>query len=33
LKIAFDKERTISDAIAERDVAGKRRDFLVGFAD
>jgi hypothetical protein len=24
----FDHERTISDAIAERDVLGKRRDFL-----
>ena len=29
---AFDKERTISDAIAERDVLGKRRDFLSGVA-
>ena len=30
---AFDNERTISDAIAERDVVGKRRDFLAGIAD
>ena len=28
----FDKERTISDAIAERDMLGKRRDFLSGVA-
>src|SRR6202165_2346758 len=27
-RTAFDNERTISDAIAERDVMGKRRDFL-----
>ena len=27
---AFDNERTISDAIAERDVMGKRRNFLAG---
>ena len=26
----FDTERSISDAIAERDVIGKRRDFLLG---
>jgi hypothetical protein len=32
-KTAFDNERSISDAIAERDVAGKRRDFLAGIAD
>jgi hypothetical protein len=32
-KTAFDKERSISDAIAERDVVGKRRDFLAGIAD
>ena len=32
-KTAFDSERTISDAIAERDVVGKRRDFLAGIAD
>lgn len=30
---AFDNGRTISDAIAERDVVGKRRDFLAGIAD
>ena len=30
---AFDNERTISDAIAERDVVGKRRDFLAGVAE
>jgi hypothetical protein len=32
-KTAFDNKRTISDAIAERDVVGKRRDFLSGIAD
>ena len=32
-KTAFDNERSISDAIAERDVAGKRRDFLAGIAE
>jgi len=32
-KTAFDEERTISDAIAERDVVGKRRDFLAGIAE
>ncbi len=32
-KTAFDDERSISDAIAERDVVGKRRDFLAGIAD
>ena len=32
-RTAFDSERTISDAIAERDIAGKRRDFLSGAAD
>jgi hypothetical protein len=32
-RTAFDGERTISDAIAERDIAGKRRDFLSGVAD
>jgi hypothetical protein len=32
-KSAFDNERTISDAIAERDVAGRRRGFLTGIAD
>lgn len=29
----FDKEKTISDAIAERDVTGKRRDFLAAIAE
>ncbi|MGA2728453.1 MAG: DIP1984 family protein [Terracidiphilus sp.] len=28
----FDNERTISDVIAERDLIGKRRDFLSGVA-
>ena len=32
-KTAFENERSISDAIAERGVAGKRRDFLAGIAD
>jgi len=32
-KTVFDNERTISDAIAERDVVGKHRDFLAGIAD
>jgi hypothetical protein len=32
-KTAFDNERSISDAIAERDLVGKRRDFLAGIAD
>jgi len=32
-KTEFDNERSISDAIAERDVVGKRRDFLAGIAD
>ena len=32
-KTDFDSKRTISDAIAERDVVGKRRDFLAGIAD
>jgi hypothetical protein len=31
-RTAFDNERTITDVIAERDVIGKRRDFLVGVA-
>jgi uncharacterized protein DUF6847 len=31
-RTAFDNERTISDAIAERDVLGKRRDLLAGVA-
>ena len=29
----FDNERSISDAIAERDIAGKRRDFLAAIAE
>lgn len=29
----FDASRSISDAIAERDVTGKQRDFLAGIAD
>jgi hypothetical protein len=29
----FDSKRTISDAIADRDVTAKRRDFLAGVAD
>ena len=32
-KTAFDDRQTISDAIAKRDVTGKKRDFLVGIAD
>ncbi len=32
-RTAFDNERTISDVIAERDVLGKRRNFLSGVAD
>jgi hypothetical protein len=32
-KTVFDEKRSISDAIAERDVVGKRRDFLAGIAD
>jgi hypothetical protein len=32
-RTAFDSERTISDAIAERDITGKRRDFLSGVTD
>jgi hypothetical protein len=32
-KTAFDNERSISDAIAERDLVGKRRDFLSGIAE
>jgi hypothetical protein len=31
-RTAFDKERTISDAIAQRDILGKRRDFLSAVA-
>lgn len=29
----FDRQRTLSDAIAERDVTGKKRDFLNAIAD
>lgn len=32
-KTIFDGARTISDAIAERDVVAKRRDFLTGIVD
>ncbi|HEV2134634.1 MAG TPA: DIP1984 family protein [Terracidiphilus sp.] len=32
-KTEFDNKRSISDAIAEREVVGKRRDFLAGIAD
>ena len=32
-KTTFDSGRSISDAIAERDVVGKRRDFLAGIAE
>jgi hypothetical protein len=32
-RTAFDEQRTISDAIAERDVAGKKRDLLAGVAE
>ena len=32
-KTGFDNELSISDAIAERDVVGKRRDFLAGIAE
>src|SRR5258708_37058716 len=32
-KTAFDTELTVSDAIPERDVVGKRRDFLAGIAE
>jgi hypothetical protein len=30
---SFDEKRTITDAIAERDMVGKRRDFLAGVAE
>ena len=30
---AFDKQRTLSDAIAERDLTGKKRDFLSAVTD
>lgn len=32
-KAVFDKQRSISDAIAKRDVTAKKRDFLTGIAD
>jgi hypothetical protein len=32
-KTAFDNERSIPDAIAERDVVSKRRDFLASIAE
>ena len=32
-KTAFDNESSISAAIAERDLVGKRRDFLAGIAE
>jgi hypothetical protein len=32
-KTSFDKQRSISDAIAMRDVTAKKRDFLAGIAD
>ena len=32
-KTAFEDQQTISDAIARRDVTGKRRDFLTSIAD
>jgi len=32
-KNAFNSKRTISDAIAERDVVANRRDFLAGIAE
>ena len=32
-KTTFDGDQTISDAIAQRDVTGKQRDFLKGIAD
>ena len=32
-KTAFDETQTISDAIATRDVLGKKRDLLAGIAD
>jgi hypothetical protein len=32
-KTAFDNDRAISDAISERDMAGKRRDFLTAVAE
>ncbi|MGA7886287.1 MAG: DIP1984 family protein [Acidobacteriaceae bacterium] len=32
-RTAFDSQRTISDAIADRDATGKKRDFLVTIAE
>lgn len=32
-KTAFDETQTISDAIAARDILGKKRDLLAGIAD
>jgi hypothetical protein len=32
-KTAFDTKLAISNAIADRDVVGKRRDFLAGIAE
>ncbi|HEY6446955.1 MAG TPA: DIP1984 family protein [Acidobacteriaceae bacterium] len=32
-RTAFDGQRTLTDAIAERDVVGKHRDFLAAIAD
>lgn len=32
-KTVFDGQQTISDAIAKRDLTGKKRDFLAGIAD
>jgi len=32
-KTTFDAKLTISDAIAERDVVGERRDFMAGIAE
>lgn len=32
-KTAFDGQQTISDAIAKRDVTGKKRDFLASIAE
>jgi hypothetical protein len=32
-KTAFDRHQTISDAIARRDLTGKKRDFMAAIAD
>jgi hypothetical protein len=32
-RTVFDKDTTLSDAIADRDVTGKKRDFLAAIAD